>query len=776
MFRPFLFIVLFFISGILSANILKQPGIIIILNISLAFLIIFRKNRIRLIFIGLLILSMGAFYNNFKVDRMIGEIIDFSGKNRTVVGVVSDAPELNVDKITYTVRALYLIDNDSSKRVTGMILLSTPRDKKHDSTYNYGDVIRFSGELKIPKGKRNPGGFDYKAHLMRKGISTTMFSRDSQKIGEYDANPFLRAAFSFRERLMAFYDAHLPEELSSLISGMILGIKGRISGDVLRAFSNAGIIHILAVSGLHVGIVFGAAVKLMDLVKIPNTISFCLGSLIILFYCFVTGLPPSVVRASIMIWITMLGSIVGRRGDAVNNLSFAAFVTLLINPANLYTLGFQLSFAATLGIVLFYTKLKKLLPLPGYIRDMQAVVCSAQIIVLPILAYHFHNISLIVFLTNLILVPIASIALVTGFVGGILGLIVPPAGVLIIHIGGLLMTVIQKTSVFLGSLPFSTITVPSFPAILVLIYYILLLFVFGNFKTGKKLKKYKIAAITAFIIILVVILIPKQKSLEVTFIDVGQGDSILIRTPNKMTVLIDGGGMPAFYQGDFDVGRDVIEPFLQSKGVRSIQVMVFSHFDSDHSEGLIYLLENMKVDTILYGIADQGEIYKRMKLISDKKGIRTIQLARGDEFIVDGILFEILSPPKGGIPGATDNDNSLVLKMTYKDISFLFTGDLGHAGEYNILESGIDIKSTVLKVGHHGSGTSTSPEFLRHVKPVFAVISVESGNRFGHPSPQVIDLLNGNGIRILRTDLHGGVTFKVTEKDVNIFTTLQEGQ
>ena len=127
---------------------------------------------------------------------------------------------------------------------------------------------------------------------MRKGISTTMFSRDSQKIGEYDANPFLRAAFSFRERLMAFYDAHLPEELSSLISGMILGIKGRISGDVLRAFSNAGIIHILAVSGLHVGIVFGAAVKLMDLVKIPNTISFCLGSLIILFYCFVTGLPP----------------------------------------------------------------------------------------------------------------------------------------------------------------------------------------------------------------------------------------------------------------------------------------------------------------------------------------------------------------------------------------------------------------------------------------------------------------------------------------------------
>lgn len=137
-------------------------------------------------------------------------------------------------------------------------------------------------------------------------------------------------------------------------------------------------------------------------------------------------------------------------------------------------------------------------------------------------------------------------------------------------------------------------------------------------------------------------------------------------------------------------------------------------------------------------------------------------------------MFEILSPPKSGIPGATDNDNSLVLKMTYKDFSFLFTGDLEHAGEVEILSSGLDIRSSVLKVGHHGSSSSTSADFLGRVKPAFAVISAGCDNSFGHPSQQVVELLNHNDVQIFRTDVHGGITFKVTEKDVKIFTSVPE--
>jgi competence protein ComEC len=776
MYRPFLFIVLFLILGILVANLIKYMWVFLILAIiDLVFLILSREKRIKHILLGLLILFMGAVYYNFRVEGMTGTIGDFAGKNRTIVGVVSDSPELRADKITYKVKALYLIENDGNKRVSGMVLLSIPRDEKHNKAYNYGDVIRLSGKLKTPQGKRNPGGIDYKAYLLQKGISATMFSRSSQKVGEYGVNPFIRAAFCIRERLITFYDEYLLENLSSLLTGMSLGFTGRISGDVLRAFSDAGVIHVLAVSGLHVGIIYGAAWKLINFFDVSKLTSFLVGSSVVVFYCFVAGMPPSAVRASIMIWITLLGGVVGRRGDPINSLSLAAIVILTINPTNLFSIGFQLSFAATLGIILFYEQFKQMfLPLPGFVRDVMAVVISAQLIVLPVSAYYFNRISLIGFLANLIIVPIASLALVIGFIGGFVGLILPLLGKPIFYIDGMLLAIIQKTSIFFAQLPFSSVVIPSFPVVFIIIYYFLLLVIFGRFKTFNKLEKYKTSAIAVLMLLFVIAIFPKHNGLEVTFIDVGQGDSILIHTPNKKTVLIDGGGMPPFYKGDFDIGRDVVQPFLQFRGIRSIQVLVFSHFDSDHSEGLLSILENMRVDTVVYGIADQGEIYEQMVEIIKNKGIRAVQAAKGDEFIIGDVLFEILSPPKSGIPGATDNDNSLVLKMTYKDFSFLFTGDLEHAGEVEILSSGLDIRSSVLKVGHHGSSSSTSADFLGRVKPAFAVISAGCDNSFGHPSQQVVELLNHNDVQIFRTDVHGGITFKVTEKDVKIFTSVPE--
>jgi competence protein ComEC len=197
----------------------------------------------------------------------------------------------------------------------------------------------------------------------------------------------------------------------------------------------------------------------------------------------------------------------------------------------------------------------------------------------------------------------------------------------------------------------------------------------------------------------------------VTFIDVGQGDAILIQTEGRKAILIDGGGIPPYYSGDFDTGDDIIQPFLYSKGIKKIDVVVFTHFDDDHARGLLSILRSMKVKNIIYGVPEDCNIYEEMVEIARQKQIKTIQVKRGEQFTFDNITFDVLNPVGDTQKNFSSNDNSVVLKMSYKGFDFLFTGDLEYEGERSLISSGIDIGAHVLKVGHHGSHTSTS----RHI-------------------------------------------------------------
>ncbi|MDN5313296.1 MAG: competence protein ComEC [Thermoanaerobacteraceae bacterium] len=219
------------------------------------------------------------------------------------------------------------------------------------------------------------------------------------------------------------------------------------------------------------------------------------------------------------------------------------------------------------------------------------------------------------------------------------------------------------------------------------------------------------------------------------------------------------------------MGSAIVEPFLYGRGVDHIDVMIFSHFDDDHARGLLTVLRDMKVTTVIYGKPAGSDIYKDMLEIAQSKKIRLIQVGRGDKFYMGETVFEVLNPSRDSTL-ANDNDNSVVLKMTFDNMSFLFTGDLGFEGERQLLNSGLDLEAEVLKAGHHGSATSTSGEFLSRVNPTFAVISAGKDNSFGHPSPKVLDMLKQKGIKIFRTDLQGAVTFKIQKNNVKIFTSI----
>ncbi len=776
MYRPFLFFVMFFIPGIVLGNFVKTPMVFVGISVvSLLGFMFIQSKKIRPILFAIFILFVGAFYYNFRFDRMAGTIVNFANKQQTLAGVVSNAPIVKKDRVIYDVKVLYLLEGEVYKGTTGKVRLSSLLDDK-STLYRYGDVIKFSGKLKIPQGRRNPNGFDYRSYLLQKGISTTMFSREIVKIGRHKVNPFVSAAFYLRKCLTAFYESQLPPNLSSLMVGIALGIKDNIPGETMKAVKNSGVAHVLAVSGLHTGIIYAALELIFYRLGLSGTYSFIIGSIAIIFYSFMAGLYPSVIRAAIMIIVFMLAKVVGRENDPVNSLCLSATILLLLNPLTLFSISFQLSYAAVIGIMLFYDPLKKFFErFPRYLRDSIAVVISAQLVVGPVLAYYFYKISIIGFVTNLLVVPLVSIILISGLISGIIGLFFTPIGSVFIKVPGVLLNIIEKIVLASSKLPFATIIVPALPPISIVLYFAFLALVLDLMPFVDKIisKHKKVCAVTLLVFAFINVTL-STRGFEVTFIDVGQGDSIFIKTESNKVVLIDGGGMPAYYSGDFDTGDDIILPFLYSKGINKIDAVVFTHFDADHAKGLLSILKSMKVKNIIYGLPEDCSMCEDMLEIARQKQIKTIQVSRGDRFTIDGVVFDVLNPAGDTQKYCSSNDSSVVLKMSYKGMSFLFTGDLEYEGERSLINSGFDIRAHILKVGHHGSHTSTSAEFLTSVRPLYGIISAGEDNNFGHPSQQVIDLLKNSGVTILRTDLNGGVSVKISGKNVKIYTTIPE--
>lgn len=773
MYRPFLFIIVFLILGIISMSIIKSNFIFFCLGvIFLIYLISSKHLNKKKLLLGMLIFFLSAFYFKFWIQEEIGNIHRYIDRdNMTIIGYICNPPDTRQSKAVYDINVLYIEEKSAIKKVSGKIRVSILLDKKSE-IYNFGDVIKIKGRLKKPEGKRNFGGFDYRAYLFQKGITATMFSKKAKKLGVYPVNSVVKLAFSARAKTIQFFKMNLPKNISAILSGLVLGIKGEIQRDTLEGFKDTGIMHLLAVSGLHVGIIYKMLQELFYYLGLSRNLSLLLQGFIIIFYCCISGLTPSVVRATIMIIIMILSNLTVRQYDSVNSLCIAALIILVNNPLSLFSISFQLSFCAALGIIIFYDFFRnRLSMLPRFLSDSMAAGISAQILVLPFSAYYFNKISILGLISTPIVAPAASAALVLGFISSILSFCFLPLGKILVKISGFIIMLIEKVVVFLSKCPFAYIIIPQVNPFLLFTYFVILALSVKLIIKKEDTKRLGYIVLCVMIFISFIFIIPKGNIVEVTFIDVGQGDSIFIRTDNNKTILIDGGGISSYYSGTFDVGLDTVKPFLYAKGVRDIDIMVFTHFDVDHVQGLLSLMKEMNVNMILYGMPDDSKFYKEMVQTAKNKHIKVVSIGRGDKFQIGNVLFEVLHPSKEK-SSYTSNDSSVVLKMAYGDVTFLFTGDLEHAGEMEILSSYNNIHSDVLKLGHHGSRTSTSEKFLEAVEPKFAVVSAGKDNKFGHPAADVLYLLKNKGVRVLRTDTQGGITFKIRNKRVKIQTTI----
>ena len=686
-------------------------------------------------------------------------------------------------------------------------------DKKQEVNLEYGDKIFITGEFQEPQGMRNEGGFNYKEYLKSLNIYGSVKAKNIKVIEQNKGNIFMNFTYKISDEIKENIEEFMGEKYSGLLLGLLLGDSSKIDENIEENFKITSLTHILAVSGAQVSYIIAAMYSLLKRkIGIQKTRVVIIASLI--FYMTLTGFSPSIVRAGIMGIILMISGLVFRKNDIINSIAISLFFMLVYNPFLLENVGLQLSYLGTIGIIGFnktiililkniqirnrkwkYKINRKLILLISKIKEILAVTMSASLAVVPVMIYHFNLFGTYFLITNLLASIIIGPITLLGTLLVIISFISINVAKVLSYILKFLIDILLFISSF-SKLPISKIYIPTPKISFIIIIYLSLiisLFIYKVFHERNPnttilrvrnllaLVKYKFKqnrddvikkiVIISIVISLCIIFIPRD--LKINFVDVGQGDSTFIITPKNETILIDGGGSNT---GSFDVGENTLLPYILDKGYNKIDLMIISHFDSDHVGGLLTILEEIKVEKVLIAKQEeQSENYKRFLNIVKEKNIPVIVGKRGDKINIEKDLYlDILFPESEQIEENMINNNSLVFNMHYNNFSMLFTGDIEEIAEKRIIEitNKSRLKADIIKVPHHGSKTSSTRELLEIVLPKIALIGVGKDNLFGHPSSETIDKLDELEIKTYRTDINGEIMINVNKSGIRRIRTI----
>lgn len=637
-----------------------------------------------------------------------------------------------------------------------------------------GDVVALQGELTPFYRQKYPGGYDERLYLTTRGFDCKIYPDELQKVGEV-LSPALVLAKA-RGKLQETLDGILPAEESGIMKAMLTGEREDIPPELRELYTKAGITHILCISGLHMSMLaLYVSFFVEKLLKRSRRTGAAVTMAAALGFLAFAGATPSSIRAVTMICVVMLGRLLYRTHDRLNNIAVAALGLLLVQPLYLWHIGFQLSFLTVTGLCVAAEQREKEKQGEGILakgKDALLFSLYASLFSFPVVAYHFYWISFAGILANLVVLPLSGFLLGFGIISALLGLLFQPAGVFAAGSVYAVLRIFKAICLLLTKLPFAYVLMGRPSLFVILFYYLLLLWILTQ---GRKRYGYIGGAVLCALLWWGVFenqLFRKENT--VAFLDVGQGDAAVVLTYDKKTYLIDGGGVYGKEFGE-NVGITVILPYLEYLGVEELDGVFLSHPDRDHMLGLLEVIDQIPAKALFFSDYPFActEKLNFIKEIVEKNHIPLYTVKEGDKSS-DG-AWECLYPMEGVVIGDGDeNHGSMVLRYAYGGMKVLFTGDIDGWDEWLLTEDGIDVAADVLKVSHHGSGYSSQDYFLKAVRPTAAVISCGQNNLYGHPHKQALERIQTVTEEIYRTDEAGSVLLRLSPRGTWHIETLAE--
>ncbi len=783
--RLILFLVLAFIVGIVVGTTYDlQMNFVMGATVAacgLAIIGIWRTWRYNAGVLFCVFLCLGMVWTGLAVSVVNSPVTAFQGKNIQIVGEVQDRPDIRPDGVFYKLGLLRMTAEGTTREMTGVLRVKVVGAK--GPVYHYGDILQMKGLLTLPEPPGNPGAFDYRAWLQRQGIAAILSVKDAKeiKLVGRSGNPIIRTAYTIRDHLEQVFDHTMTKLGASVIKGILFGTRGEIPADVQLAFNESGLVHILSVSGYHVGLVTALVLAVLRLLRLPRRFTAWVAIPVLLFYALMTGMGPAVMRATLMAIFLLIANHLGRMQDWPTTLAAAAGIILIFNPLDLFDVGFQLSFLATWGLLYITPKLNSLLPrVPVSLALLVTVPFAAQLATWPLVVLYFNLVSPVSILANLLTTHLVVLIMLFGGMGLLGGLIYLPLAGFINTATDLLTRLFLWLVQVSTSLPGAAWYIPAPSLGLVIFYYVLLV---GLGELAKRPEwraqlrnwldeaikpaartKWGLGCCVFLLLVAAWLLWPVKHQLELHFIDVGQGDSTLIITPGEHTLLVDAGGWQDELITGKGAGNYTVVPYLHRLGINSLDVLVITHPHADHAGGARAVLKSLPVKLVVlspYGFGEEDKVDEGYDILLQEmkqQGLVLRTATEGDQLKVDpSVTIRFLSPTAAYHHTRSDaNNSSLVFRLDYLRHSVLFTGDIEEEAEKDLVQSNILSQTEVLKVPHHGSGYFY-PEFFERVKPKIAVISAGAGNRFGHPAPKTLEKLKELGSRIYRTDQQGAI-------------------
>lgn len=760
--RPMLYWVVLFVLGEVLYGRIPVAWIVLLMIFYIIFICAWNNDYVianrRLLFLGVLFFSFGAVCTGYRKEMLdryslsLGDTVEFRG-------IVTDVEQGEDNE--YRIK----LSSINGEYISTYILI------EYGEYILPGAEVAGYGEYSPYMEASNPGQYSEKEYRIGRG---ELFKLDNVHITSVRSGiiSVRRLLWRVRNYCSYIYGVYLNDKDASLARAMVLGEKSSIDSEIRQLYRRNGIAHLIAISGLHIAMLGGTLYHIVRRCLGSYMISAFIGSTFIIMYGIMTGLSGATLRAMIMLIVALGADVMGRRYDAVTSISLALLVMLVNNPLQLGQAGFLLSFGAVIGIACVFPAINELYKdhLPKAASkavDGLCVSVSVQLVISPILLYYFYEIPVYSILINIIVVPLMSVLLAVLITLGTIGGLNYHAAIAVAYPATWIFRLYEILCKLTEKLPGHTLCLGRPGHVWMLVYYILL--ALGILLLYRKRLRYSLMAAALWCMLWTVFLVPGK--LKICMFDVGQGDGIYIRTPDRQNILIDGGS-----SSKSKIGTYILSNGIKYHGAGTIDYMIITHSDKDHYSGALELLESSDicvVNLVLPAISNPDDAYKALEVAALNKGCRLHYIGRGDRLVVGEVSFTCLNPDRRMY--ADKNEGSIVFWLQYESFDMLFTGDIDSVVEDELIRNEMLATSLetgnrmeVLKVAHHGSKTSSSETFLRYMDFDTALVSVADRNRYGHPAPETLERLEAFCEQIYLTKESGAITIETDGKSYGI--------